>query len=59
MGDKELTVDEIKQLASLPSMDSLRAKIIGLISAPQRNIVLALQGTQSNILRLINANFKN
>ena len=58
MGQKELSVDEIKQLASLPSMDSLRAKIIGLLCAPQRNIVLALQGTQSNILRLINANFK-
>ena len=58
MGQKELSVAEIKQLASLPSMDSLRAKIIGLLCAPQRNIVLALQGTQSNILRLINANFK-
>ena len=26
MGEKELSVEEIKQLASLPSMDSLRAK---------------------------------
>ena len=57
MGQKELSVDEIKQLASLPSMDSLRAKIIGLLCAPQRNIVLALHGTQSIILRLINGNF--
>ena len=59
MGDKELSIEEIKQLASLPSMDSLRAKIIGLLCAPQRKIVLALQGTQSNVLRLLNANFKN
>ena len=58
MGDKELSIEEIKQLASLPSMDSLRAKIIGLLCAPQRKIVLALQGTQSNVLRLLNANFK-
>ena len=59
MGDKELTVDEIKQLASLPSMDSLRAKNNWLACiSTKRNIVLALQGTQSNILRLINANFK-
>ena len=58
MGEKELSVDDINHLASLPSMDSLRAKIIGLLCAPQRNIVLALNGTQSNILRLINANFK-
>ena len=59
VGDKELSIEEIKQLASLPSMDSLRAKIIGLLCAPQRKIVLALQGTQSNVLRLLNANFKN
>ena len=26
MGDKELTVNDIEKLASLPSMDSLRAK---------------------------------
>ena len=59
MGDKELTVNDIEKLASLPSMDSLRAKIIGLLCAPQRNIISALQGTQSNIIRLLNANFKN
>ena len=29
-----LTVDEIKRLATIPSMDELRAKIIGLLQAP-------------------------
>ena len=29
-----LSVDEIKKLASIPSMDELRAKIIGLLQAP-------------------------
>ena len=34
MGSGVLSVDEIKRLASLPSMDELRAKIIGLLQAP-------------------------
>ena len=36
MGEKELSVDDINHLASLPSMDSLRAKIIGLLCAPAK-----------------------
>ncbi len=32
--DKVLTINDIKQLASIPSMDELRAKLIGLLQAP-------------------------
>ena len=34
MGTGVLSVDDIKRLASIPSMDELRAKIIGLLQAP-------------------------
>ncbi len=34
MGTGVLSLEEIKRLASLPSMDELRAKIIGLLQAP-------------------------
>ncbi|MBR1648920.1 MAG: 50S ribosomal protein L10 [Alphaproteobacteria bacterium] len=34
MGTGILSIDEIKKLASIPSMDELRAKIIGLLQAP-------------------------
>ena len=34
MGTGALSIDEIKKLASIPSMDELRAKIIGLLQAP-------------------------
>lgn len=34
MGTGVLSVEEIKRLAALPSMDELRAKIIGLLQAP-------------------------
>ena len=50
---KELKIDEIEKLASLPSMENLRAKIVGLLSASQRSLVSALQANQSNLIRLV------
>ncbi|MBR1756252.1 MAG: 50S ribosomal protein L10 [Alphaproteobacteria bacterium] len=38
LSDKALTLDEIKQLASIPSMDELRAKLIGLLQAPAAKV---------------------
>ena len=40
--DKKLDLDGIKHLASLPSLLELQAKIIGLISAPARQIATIL-----------------
>lgn len=34
LSDKALTLDEIKELAAIPSMDELRAKMVGLLQAP-------------------------
>ena len=34
LSDKALTLDEIKKLAAIPSMDELRAKLVGLLQAP-------------------------
>ncbi len=38
LADKALTLNEIKQLASIPSMDELRAKLIGLLQAPAAKV---------------------
>ena len=59
MSCKELSLNEIKHLASLPSMETLRAKIVGLLSATQRGIVTTLQANQSNLLRVVNNKFKS
>ncbi len=59
MGDQELSVDDIKQLASLPSMDEVRAKIVGLIVSTQSNIVSVLSSNQSNLVRVIKNKFEN
>ena len=34
LSDKAMTLDEIKELAAIPSMDELRAKLVGLLQAP-------------------------
>tara|TARA_B100000530_G_scaffold327826_1_gene268006 strand:- start:19 stop:525 length:507 start_codon:yes stop_codon:yes gene_type:complete len=59
MSGKELSLNEIKHLASLPSMETLRAKIVGLLSATQRGIVTTLQANQSNLIRVVNNKFKS
>ena len=38
LSDKALTVNDIKQLASIPSMDELRAKLVGLLQAPASKV---------------------
>ena len=53
MGDKELTIDEIKKLASLPSMDALRSQILGLLASVQTRIVYSLKDSQSKVVRVI------
>ena len=59
MSGKELSLNEIKHLASLPSMETLRAKIVGLLSVTQRGIVTTLQANQSNLIRVVNNKFKS
>lgn len=34
LSDKALSINEIKELAAIPSMDELRAKLVGLLQAP-------------------------
>ena len=53
MSGKELNIDEIKRLASLPSMENLRAKIVGLLLASQRSLMSTFQANQSNLIRLV------
>ena len=58
MGEKELTVDEIKTLASLPSLEVIRAKLLSLLVSTQTNIACTLNATQSGLARLINTKYQ-
>jgi len=59
MDGKELSIEDIKKLASLPSMEELRAKIVGLLISNQRNILSIFQANQSNLVRLVNTKYKS
>lgn len=57
--DKELSFEEIKTLAGLPSIDELRGKIVGLVCSPLRNIATILNQPASSITRIINKKHKD
>ena len=55
MGQQVLDQASIKALASLPSLDQLRAKLIGLVQAPATKIAGVLQAPGAQIARVIAA----
>ena len=55
MGDQVLDQNGVKQLASLPSLDQLRGKIIGLIQAPATKIAGVLAAPGGQLARVIGA----
>ncbi len=52
---EKIDLEKINFLATLPSMDELRGKIVGLISAPAQKIVSIMNQPAGQIARLINA----
>jgi large subunit ribosomal protein L10 len=55
LGEEQLDLASIRSLASLPSMDELRAKIVGMISTPATRIAGVLQAPAGQIARVISA----
>jgi len=55
MGDTLLDADGIKALATLPSLDELRAKMLGLIQAPATKVVQIIQAPAGQLARVFNA----
>jgi large subunit ribosomal protein L10 len=55
MGKTALDVNGVKQLASLPSLDELRAKIVGLIQAPATKIAQVVNAPAAKVARVISA----
>lgn len=55
MGDQILDEAQTKALASLPSLDQLRGKIIGLILAPATKIAGVLQAPAGQLARVMSA----
>ena len=55
MGDTLLDVDGVKALATLPSLDELRAKIVGLVQAPATKVVQIVQAPAGQLARVLGA----
>ncbi|MCY6380876.1 50S ribosomal protein L10 [Hoeflea prorocentri] len=55
MGATELDVNGVKALASLPSIDELRAKIVGMINTPATRIAQVVGAPAGQLARVVNA----
>jgi large subunit ribosomal protein L10 len=55
MGKQVLDAEGIKALAALPSLDELRAKLIGLVQAPATKLATITQAPAAQIARVLSA----
>ncbi|MBI3113647.1 MAG: 50S ribosomal protein L10, partial [Rhodospirillales bacterium] len=58
LGDKQLDFAGVTALASLPSLEELRAKIIGMLNTPATRIAGILQAPAGQIARVLSARAK-
>lgn len=56
---EKINLDRINFLATLPSMDQLRGKIVGLISAPAQKVATLMKEPSAQLARLIGAQEKS
>jgi large subunit ribosomal protein L10 len=55
MGSQVLDANGIKALATMPSLDELRAKLIGLVQAPATKIAQLTTAPAGKLARVFNA----
>ncbi|MGL5837118.1 MAG: 50S ribosomal protein L10 [Sphingorhabdus sp.] len=55
MGGTVLDVEGVKALASMPSLDELRAKLIGLVQAPATKVVQVISAPAGQLARVFGA----
>ncbi len=55
LGDTLLDVNGVKALAELPSLDELRARIVGLVQAPATKVAQVIQAPAAQLARVFGA----
>jgi large subunit ribosomal protein L10 len=55
MGDTLLDIEGVKALAELPSLDELRARIVGLVQAPATKIAQLMNAPAAKLARVFGA----
>ncbi len=53
LAGKVLSADEVKALASMPSLDELRGMLVGLIMAPATKVVRTIKEPSAKVARVI------
>ena len=55
MGERRLDLSAVRALAALPSLDGLRATIVGLLKAPASAVAAVIQAPGGQIARVLSA----
>ena len=55
MGPTTLDANGVKALATMPSLDELRAKLVGMISTPAQRIAMVTNAPAGQLARVLNA----
>lgn len=55
LGDQRLEGDEIKQIAELPPLEILRAKLLGVLTAPAQKLVTLINTPATQLAQVIKA----
>ena len=58
MGDEVLKVEDVAKIATLPSLEEARSKIVGILSASAQKIITILLAPGSKIAILAHAKSK-
>ncbi len=59
LGNEFVTAEQIEALAKLPSLDQLRAQLVGLVSAPARNVASVLASGVRQVVNVVDAYAKS
>ena len=59
MGSTSLNADGVKALATMPSLDELRAKLVGMIATPATRIAQIVNAPAASVARVIGAYARN
>jgi len=55
LGEQKLDVAAVKALATLPSLDEMRARLVGLIAAPATRLATVIRAPAAQIARVVGA----
>jgi large subunit ribosomal protein L10 len=55
LGQSRLSADDVVALSTLPSIEALRAQLLGLLSSPATSLVRVLQGVPQSLLNVLQA----